>query len=498
MSICLIVKFLHKLQNTMASSNSLRAAVYRADITPPIGIAMCGYLARNGVSNGVERPLTATTLVLTNGSEKLCIVACDLIYIFNPEVDEIRQAIADRLGIGPEGVLINCSHTHCGPNVRDYSWEGPAQKQLQREYLANLKGLLAGCASVANNRLRPARLGTGFGTSHVGINRREVDENGDVILGENPGGPLDPTVGVIRIDEMSGKPLAIVFTYGCHTVTMGPKCLSYSPDYPGPAREVIERATGATTLFLQAAGGNINPITGIGANEDDSENMNRVGVSLSAEVLRVAMGIRTHEKRGERVIFTSLTRNSMYPMIPVEDVETSLGAVEEKIALPLVNPPSLDEARQILKTREGLLASARAKGTPEHNLRFYMRFCDWARFLVQEVEAGKKTMSVPVHTQALRIGNLAIASAAGETLVELGLQVRQKSPFPETLFLGYSNGCIGYIPSRNCYPDGGWSASKTYYVPDMLCQSYMLPMHVAPEAGEILVKGAVNLIGKLA
>ncbi len=475
-------------------TSNLQAGVYRVDITGPLGISLCGYIARDGVARCIDRPLTATALVLTDGDRKVCIVACDLVFILSPEVDRIRQSIASELGTTVESVLINCSHTHCGPNIWDYSWDDAHQKRLQREYLANLANLLVGCASVANERARPARLGTGYGSAWIGINRREPGDDGKIMLGENPSGPMDPTVGVIRVDEMNGRPLAIVFSYGCHTVTMGPKFLGFSPDFPGPARELIERATGATTLFLQAAGGNINPVTGIGATEDDTGNMTRLGHTLGAEVLKVAHAIRTHQKRGDPVIFASLTRNKMYPLLPADPYEISLAAASETVQLPLVDPPSVEDARKILALREELLAKSRREGVPEPNQRFFIRFRDWAEYLLREVESGKRRLSVPVPVQALRIGSLGIAAAAGETLVELGLRAKERSPFAETLFLGYSNGCVNYIPPAECYPEGGWSPWETYYVPDMLCQSYMLPMHYQPEAAGMLVDASVRLL----
>ena len=257
-------------------SGEFRAGAARADITPPIGISMAGYYSREGVSTGVERPLTATALVLTNGDVKIVIVCCDLIFIQSPAVDEIRRRIGEAVGTDGGSVLINCSHTHCGPSPLFATWEGEYQELLQQTYMANLANLLVGCVCEANQRLQPARIGAGTGTAYIGINRREKGEDGRIFLGENPEGPMDPEVGVIRVDAKDGRPLAVLFSYGCHTVTMGPKNLRLTPDFPGPARELIESATGAIALFLQAAGGNINPITGIGPTEDDRENMTRL------------------------------------------------------------------------------------------------------------------------------------------------------------------------------------------------------------------------------
>lgn len=477
--------------------NSLQAGVYRVDITPPLGISMCGYFARAGVSNSVERPLTATAVVLGSDGVKLVVLACDLISILNPAVDEIRASIAAAIGTTVESVLINCSHTHCGPNTWEFSWESDAQHELQRFYLENLKRSLVGCAVAADRETRPARLGTGQGSSHIGVNRRELDESGKTFLGENPDGPMDPAVGVIRVDELDGKPMAVLFSYGCHTVTMGPKFLGLSPDFPGPARDLIETATGAKALFLQAAGGDINPITGIGPTEDDTENMTRLGQSLGAEVLRVLSEIRTHNVRGERVIFASLTKNCMYPYVPVTDSPIALGAVGEAAPLPLLPLPSLHEARDIQSHHADRLEKAKNSGLPQHQLAFFYRFKDWAECLLRVTESGAKQMSVPVNLQAIRIGEVALVAAAGETLTTLGIRVKAASPFPETHFLGYSNGCVGYIPNAECYPVEGWSPHETYLVPDMLSQAYMLPMHFAPEAGQQMVDRCVALLHRL-
>ena len=93
------------------------------------------------------------------------------------------MSIASAIGTTVESILINCSHTHCGPNTWEFSWESDDQHRLQRAYLENLKHLLTGCAVAADRQLRPARIGTGNGSSHIGINRRELDESGKIFLG---------------------------------------------------------------------------------------------------------------------------------------------------------------------------------------------------------------------------------------------------------------------------------------------------------------------------
>ena len=105
----------------------LRAGVARAIITPPLGIRMCGYAVQDCFAADTHGQLTATVLVLTPGdadTESAVLVACDLVCLSDKNNDAIRDQIAGRLGISPDGILINCSHTHLGPTLPNYQPRG--------------------------------------------------------------------------------------------------------------------------------------------------------------------------------------------------------------------------------------------------------------------------------------------------------------------------------------------------------------------------------------
>src|SRR5437016_6309169 len=95
----------------------LFAGVARIDITPPVGIRMCGYTVQEGCSTSIERSLTATALVLLDGQLKVVLIACDILFIQSPHVERMRERIGQRLGIPSLHVLINTSHTHLGPTL---------------------------------------------------------------------------------------------------------------------------------------------------------------------------------------------------------------------------------------------------------------------------------------------------------------------------------------------------------------------------------------------
>ena len=65
----------------------------------------------------------------------------------------------------------------------------------------------------------------------------------------------DAAPGVIRIEDMSGQPRAIVMNYACHADVV---CLSYaiSADFPGAAARKVEEAfPDAYCLFVNGAAG---------------------------------------------------------------------------------------------------------------------------------------------------------------------------------------------------------------------------------------------------
>ena len=105
------------------------------------------------------------------------------------------------------------------------------------------------------------------------------------MIGENPEGPVDHDVGVIRIDDLSGKPIATVMTAAAHTIVLCPRTSQLSPDYVGPAREIVERATGALSLFFQGAAGNVSPRCGIGSGGPAQfDDLHRIGAMLGGRL----------------------------------------------------------------------------------------------------------------------------------------------------------------------------------------------------------------------
>ncbi len=189
----------------------LKAGTARTDITPPLGIAHAGWGAQvHQRAVGVDLPLWATALALSDGRESVIIIDIDLCYIWEAQAAEIRDRIAQLTGIPRQNIRLSYTHTHSGPNNGGQwtSWitEGA---EMVGPYDASLPDRLAGIAWAALSKMQAARVSARKGACGINVNRRfSRPEDDAVVVGRNWAGPVDHEVQVVRIDHDDGRPLA--------------------------------------------------------------------------------------------------------------------------------------------------------------------------------------------------------------------------------------------------------------------------------------------------
>lgn len=401
----------------------LLAGAARRLINPPLGIRRAGIRIFADPIQAVESDLTATALVLSDGKHRLVIVAVDLCLMSSREATVLRERIARAVGTETRDVMINLSHTHSSPALPDFIPDTPEQMRLKQQYFDQLLESVPAAANDATSQLRPARIGSGRGECRIGVYRRAVGPDGKGVLGEVPDAPIDPGVGVIRVDDLQGRPIAVLFSHGCHPVVMGPRAHVASSDFPGAARDVVEKCLGGLSLFLQACGGNINPVGGIGYEVDGRDSRIRVGTILGGEVLQVAADIRTHVRRGEQTVIGPLGNIRLWPWQPVtEKTLVRLESVEQPQTLLFGPLPSPEEARAIHDQWKQTLADNHSRGAHDWSINFATRFVDWSSRLVAAAEHGRPLLEMAV--QGLRIGDIVLVGINAEVFFETGLAIQ--------------------------------------------------------------------------
>lgn len=228
--------------------------VARTDITPLVGGPLQGYTPwRN--SESIHDPLHLTVFMIRQEETCVMLASADLVGIPTNLNLELRKAMANAVGMRPEHILLAPTHTHSGP-VTNIDKEGKCRNPVYFEII--LKNAAIHAAKEAARNLQPAELGIGTTQSQVAVNRRELDVNGQVVLGQEPLGSYDPTMTVISFRTPEGKILGNIVHYGCHNTASG-NGTEITRDWCGVMIDRMDEETGGMTAFVNGCQGDCGP-----------------------------------------------------------------------------------------------------------------------------------------------------------------------------------------------------------------------------------------------
>ena len=434
----------------------LLAGVARVDITPPVGIAHAGWGAqKHQVAEAIDMPLYVTALVLQQGDLRVAIVDVDILILTVDMDAQAREATVRATGISGENIRLAYSHNHSGPAMMsDWLTEG---MELAVEWYAAIPEKIVEAVKAAASNLEQVVVSSGAGECRININRRPMDEHGTRFTGRNWNDPVDHEVGVVGLDTMSGDPLATLMVFACHPTMMGHDNTSITPDFPGPARRVVEQTVGGLCLFLQGAGGNQGPVHGfIG----DLAVYHREGTKLGLETARVRMNLDPYERKERLIeIVPSGADLGMYSDDPIAEPDAMLSVAWDETDLPLRKLESVETLNQRADELAGVVAEMRANDAPHQDLIVAISRAKKAAIALncaRLAENHGKDGIIKIRTQAIRIGETVLVSVPLEPFVEVGLEVKERSPASRTFFSGFSNGHFNYLPTDAGIEEGGY------------------------------------------
>jgi neutral ceramidase len=403
----------------------LRIGVAVRDITPELPIRLAGYAARNRPADKIDTRLEAQALALKNPSgERFVFVALDNCEVSHAFMEPVLQQLAAHSKLDPGTVAVVSSHTHSGPVLEavltDMAQPNPADHEKITSYSRFLQQKLVEVVQAALEDLQPATLEQGLGRAGFAMNRR-VYQGDNVGFGDNPDGPVDWDVPVLRVKGTNGTVRAVVFGYACHgtSVRTGDDWYTVSGDYMAYARQLVgDHQPGAVAMYL----------TGMGADSDPAPrglllDAKRHGLELAGAVIGV------------------LDR-------PMHPVRGTFKLSYDEVDLPFIEPPPREKLEKDAQSQD-VYIRFRAEG--------YLKCLDNGRPV---------SRSIRLPLAALRIGDdLTFLLAGGEVVVDYGRQLKRvlASDHPWTIGYAYEVPC--YIPTARIIKEGGYEpdSSLIYY-----------------------------------
>jgi hypothetical protein len=421
-----------------------KAGVAAVKITPETLMWMAGYATRTKPAEGVAQDLFAKALVLEDAAgQRLVIVTFDLVGIPRSLRDLLAAALEATHHVPPEALLLNASHTHCGPELRvtpsvPASADDDRTRQRQ-EYIGQLKARVIDVVGRAIAQLAPVRIDYLHARAGFAMNRRRPTPKG-FTNAPNAEGPVDHDVPVLRVTDPEGKQVrAVLFGYACHNTTLS--FYQFCGDYAGFAQQNLEEEhPGAVALFMSGCGGDQNPYP-------------RSTIELC----------RQHG----RTLATAV--NAALQTVP-RPISGALDVAYGEVELEFAPLPGRDE-----------LARLEASGDAVEKRRA-------ARLLEQLARPGGVTMtySYPIHV--VHFGrDLTLVALAGETVVDYSLRLKRELPGPVWV-AGYSNDVFSYVPSRRVLEEGGYEGRDAIL-------SSALPGPFAPSVEERITGKVLEMAG---
>ncbi|HNS31652.1 MAG TPA: hypothetical protein PKN36_01595 [bacterium] len=421
----------------------MEAGFYETDITPSIGMERPATYYKLYIES-IRDPLKVRAAVISDGKERVALVGVDTGALHSGNaVEAARQKIEKLTGIKGSAVMIGASHTHSGgpfhgPLPEDYEDAPGLIKTLISEYsivpdplyYRHVIEQIVTAVCEADRRRTKAMLSCGVGFENkVAFNRRCKMKNGRVYTHPGKGnpdildfaGPSDPDVGVLSAWDTCGKFLGCIVNYSCHGTTLHEGA---SADWICYMEKTIRGVMGqdAVTVFLNGASGDLTQVNNLSLNEREigERYANFVGTRVGAEAVKV---------------IASAEKGDFSPV-----------AARQKILKINRRKPSarrVEESRRIVE--EGLKAN-KISETP------------WLfakEILVTDYVIGKDPVA-SVELQGIQIGGAVYLSNPAELFCQLGLDIKEGSPFPVTFVVEIANGFNGYVPDEKAFtPQGG-------------------------------------------
>jgi len=463
--LIMLTGYSHKIQ-----PGPLEVGAASVEITPPVGYPHYrGELAGVPVgATGVKNPLYARALVFRQGNTKGAILICDLNAIPRDIIRIVRENASEQTGIPFQHISIAATHTHTAPAIReivpgyaDREATGKLTEEDKRGYLAHLIQRMTQAVITANQQARASHLMTGKGyTAGLSFNRRFLMTDGRVRFNPGPGnpkivrpvGPTDPEVHFVLFkDPAQNNFHASLTVFAIHADTEGGT--DFSADYPFYLHKQMGETFGKQLVSVFGPGpcGDINHIN---VHQPAGTNRKNLTEKIGTELAKIISGALSEKQ--QHAILKIASRTLYLPLQRFSDTELQWARHDTSQLYPERTFLSTMRRRKILSLEQ----MRRREAIPP--------------------SASGEPWLLPVEIQVFQLNTqTAIVTLPGEVFVELGLDLKKRSPFANTMVIELANADIRYVPTRRAFAEGEYEAVNS---------------RLAPGSGEKMVEEALQLL----
>jgi hypothetical protein len=421
----------------------------------------------------VNDPLYVRALVVKSDTTTAVIITVDAVaigeigHIKNDYLPKVRARLEKELEIPPANVLVNASHCH-GVVCAEV---GERTFQAVKAAAENLVPVTVGAGVGREDRImvnRRLKLKTGreIDVRHA-YSLPPDDEVADV-------GPIDPQIGVLRLDREDGRTLAVVYNFACHPI-QGVPGGGNTADITGFASKVIEDnlGEGGIALLLQGCCGDINPVFYKAV--DRPRDAEPLGNTLGLSTLEAVRKIQCREDgrltvlketialprgdRAERIVAlqaeqkrllgslkgTSLNLKTFVPLFVKYGVADDYPSYYSHRYLHEKALGRDELSRLDTENRRNMQAYIQNIYVMEELTRLQTNLALLRKHQASLIASGKQTIDIEL--LGVRIGDFVLVTFPGELSVQIGLNIKQRSPHPHTFVAAYTNGYIYYAPT---------------------------------------------------
>lgn len=402
--------------------------------------------------NSKESPLDVTAVVFKNTTKTVCLITCDNLMMDRIFVDDVIAELEERVGIPFNNFLVSSTHTHHAPSMMKIHGYGPDERAKNEYKKAIFKAVEEALANCVPSVVQFCSVDL----PDVGANSRRLLDDGLILwvpqleeyLKFPPTGPYDPELSICYIKRTSPEGEegyhGIWFNHSCHNI--GSLTVAQSPGFYGLAAQQLAAEFHCPVAFFSGASGS-------------THDFSRDASSLIAKVKQAVSNQISHDQKRE-------TPDS-------ESIE--IGAIKEEFNYKVRVFDEREEDDAVRKYCETMDVSD--CGDTEEVIKV---FKDMRKHLY-----GLQGDTLKSWIQVINIGDVAIVGLPGEVFTSLGMEIKQKSPFRQTIIIQLANDAIGYIPDEKAYSLGGYQLWTGYHS--------LLPKGT----GEELVKHAISLLTNL-